>query len=201
MMAGAKAGWFGGEISNSTYMGLGEEGKKRYADYVKNMAEQGVDIAAEGRGGSGTGGDKFKIATEGSKIITDKSKILDANKEAEKMSNIAAAANQEAERKVQQAIAESKVLANRKKLETEQRAKEAAKTRQQRLADEEERDRRQRERDKAQAAREKRNKDKEKQREVAKTKREGGRGYVRAKGGLIEKPKKTMKRGGLASKK
>ena len=210
MMAGAKAGWFGGEISNSTYMGLGEEGKKRYADYVKNMAEQGVDIAAEGRGGSGTGTDKFKIATtrtpEGSQIVTKKtdtgeSKILDANKEAEKRFNLEAAAKQEAERKVQQTIAENKALANRKKLETEQRAKEAAKTRQQRLADEEERDRRQRERDKAQAAREKRNKDKEKQREVAKTKREGGRGYVRAKGGLIEKPKKTMKRGGLASKK
>ena len=201
MMAGAKAGWFGGEISNSTYMGLGEEGKKRYSDYVKNMAEQGVTIAAEGRGGSGTGGDKFKIATEGSKIVTDESKILDANKEAEKRSNIEAAAKQEAERKVQQTIAENKALANRKKLETEQRAKEAAKTRQQRLADEEERDRRQRERDKAQAAREKRNEDKEKQAEVAKQKREGGRGYVRAKGGLIEKPKKTMKRGGLASKK
>ena len=76
MMAGAKAGWFGGEISNSTYMGLGEEGKKRYGDYVKNMAEEGVNIASEGRQGSGTGSDKFKIATtqtpEGSQIVTKK---------------------------------------------------------------------------------------------------------------------------------
>ena len=44
MKAGAKAGWFGGEISNRTYMGLGPEGKKRYGNYVKNMAEEGVDI-------------------------------------------------------------------------------------------------------------------------------------------------------------
>ena len=76
MKAGAKAGWFGGEISNSTYMGLGEEGKKRYGDYVKNMAEEGVNIASEGRQGSGTGSDKFKIATtqtpEGSQIVTKK---------------------------------------------------------------------------------------------------------------------------------
>ena len=76
MKAGTKAGWFGGEISNSTYMGLGEEGKKRYADYVKNMAEEGVNIASEGRQGSGIGSDKFKIATtqkpEGSQIVTKK---------------------------------------------------------------------------------------------------------------------------------
>jgi hypothetical protein len=76
MKAGTKAGWFGGEISNSTYMGLGEEGKKRYADYVKNMAEEGVNIASEGRQGSGTGSDKFKIATtqtpEGSQVVTKK---------------------------------------------------------------------------------------------------------------------------------
>jgi hypothetical protein len=57
-------------------MGLGEEGKKRYADYVKNMAEEGVNIASEGRQGSGTGSDKFKIATtqtpEGSQVVTKK---------------------------------------------------------------------------------------------------------------------------------
>ena len=109
------------------------------------------------------------------------------------------AAEQEVERKRVQAEAEATAAANRARIAAEQAAKEAAKTRQQRLADEEERDRRQRERDEAQASREKRTK--EQKAEVAKSKREGGRGYVRAKGGIIEKPKKKMKRGGVASKK
>ena len=64
MKAGAKAGGFGGEISNRTYMGLGEEGKKRYGNYVRNMAEEGVDIESEGRGGTGTGGDGFRVLTK-----------------------------------------------------------------------------------------------------------------------------------------
>jgi hypothetical protein len=122
-----------------------------------------------------------------------------AIKEAEKRSRIESVAKQEAERKRLQAEAEATAAANRAKIAAEQAAKEAAKTRQQRLADEAERDRRQRERDEAQKAREDRTKAERQQ--AAKQKREGGRGYVRAKGGVIEKPKKKMKRGGLASKK
>tara|TARA_R100000995_G_scaffold78833_1_gene49641 strand:+ start:3019 stop:4671 length:1653 start_codon:yes stop_codon:yes gene_type:complete len=56
-------------------------------------------------------------------------------------------------------------------------------------------------RDAAQAARDSRTQ--EQKAEVSRSKREGGQGYVRAKGGLMNKPKKkkVMKRGGLASKK
>ena len=70
MKAGTKAGWFGGEISNSTYMGLGEEGKKRYGDYVKNMAEEGVNIASEGRQGSGTVDPTAIVTTQDGTIVT-----------------------------------------------------------------------------------------------------------------------------------
>ena len=179
MMAGAKAGWFGGEISNSTYMGLGEEGKKRYGDYVKNMAEQGVNIAAEGRGGSGTGGDKFKIATEGSKIVTDKSKIVDANK-AKAAAEAKAKAEAEAKKKAEdKAKADAMAASIRKKAEAMAEA-----------------DRRRQE------AEENRAKAREERAQASREKRVGGQGIVRAKGGLASKPeKKTMKRGGLASKK
>jgi hypothetical protein len=177
MKAGAKAGWFGGEISNSTYMGLGEEGKKRYGDYVENMAEEGVNIAAEGRGGSGTGDTgTFKIATkrtpEGfSKIVTDKSKIVDANK---------AKANAEAE-----------AQANRKKAELAKQIAEAEAEK--------------RRRDEAEANRAERAGTTSLGKKVDTaslrgTGRRGGQGIVRAKGGIASKPKK-MKRGGLASKK
>ena len=70
MKAGAKAGWFGGEISKNTYMGLGEEGKKRYGDYVKNMAEEGVNIAPEGRQGSGTIDPTAIVTTQDGTIVT-----------------------------------------------------------------------------------------------------------------------------------
>jgi hypothetical protein len=249
MMAGAKAGWFGGEISNSTYMGLGEEGKKRYGDYVKNMAEQGVNIAAEGREGSGTGSDKFKIATtqtpEGSQIVTKKtdtgeSKIVgagellkrkqdtatgtklksqqedEANKYVESLiakkpssklistpvknvqsqANLIAKAEAEAKRKkdekakqIKEAeakrIAKIKAEAKRNKAELAKQIQKAEA--EQRRKDEAEENRRKAREERAQASREK---------------RVGGRGIVRAKGGLASKPeKKTMKRGGLASKK
>ena len=109
------------------------------------------------------------------------------------------AAEQEVERKRVQAEAEATAAANRARIAAEQAAKEAAKSRQQRLADEQDRDQRQRERDAAQAERER---DTRQQREEkSQSKREGGRGYVRAKGGIIERPKKKMKRGGIASKK
>ena len=180
MKAGAKAGWFGGEISNSTYMGLGEEGKKRYGDYVKNMAEEGVNIAAEGRGGSGTGDTgTFKIATEGSKIVTDKSKIVDENK--------AKAA----------AKAKAKVDAE---AETKRRAVETARLnamaqREQDKADRDARERAQRE----QGIRGTALREKDINRADPFEKRTGIR---RAKGGIASKPKKkAMKRGGLASKK
>ena len=186
MKAGAKAGWFGGEISNSTYMGLGEEGKKRYGDYVKNMAEEGVNIAAEGRGGSGTGDTgTFKIATKrtpegSSKIITKKtdtgeSQIVEAN--------------------------EAKAAAKAKaETETKRRAVETARLnaiaqREQDKADRDARERAQREQGiKGTVLREKDiNRDDPFERRT---------GIRRAKGGIASKPKKkAMKRGGLASKK
>ena len=101
---------------------------------------------------------------------------------------------------------EAEMVANQERIAAEQAAKEAAQSDRQRIAAEAARDareaERQAQRDKAQAEREART-DKQKV-EVAKSKREGGQGYVRAKGGIIEKPKpkkKIMKRGGLASKK
>jgi hypothetical protein len=160
-------------------MGLGEEGKKRYGDYVENMAEEGVNIAAEGRGGSGTGDTgTFKIATkrtpEGfSKIVTDKSKIVDANK---------AKANAEAE-----------AQANRKKAELAKQIAEAEAEK--------------RRRDEAEANRAERAGTTSLGKKVDTaslrgTGRRGGQGIVRAKGGIASKPKKkNMKRGGLASKK
>ena len=109
-------------------------------------------------------------------------------------------------RKAEAAKRETDMIANRERIAAEQAAKEAAQSDRQRIAAEAARDareaERQAQRDKAQAEREART-DKQKV-EVAKSKREGGQGYVRAKGGIIEKPKpkkKIMKRGGLASKK
>ena len=199
MMAGAKAGWFGGEISNSTYMGLGEEGKKRYGDYVKNMAEQGVNIAAEGRGGSGTGGDKFKIATEGSKIVTDKtdtgeSQIVEATKAKAKADaegrNLIAKAEEEAKRKKEEKAKQIKEAEAKKKADA---IAASIRKKAEAMA---EADRRRQE------AEENRAKAREERAQASREKRVGGQGIVRAKGGLASKPKKkTMKRGGLASKK
>ena len=142
---------------------------------------------------------KQKAEEEFAKKVAEEKALADAIKEAEKQSKIESAAQAIADRKKEAAKREAAAEANRKRIADEQAAKEAAKSRQQRLADEQERDQRQRERDAAQAERER---DTRQQREEkSQSKREGGRGYVRAKGGIIERPKKKMKRGGLASKK
>jgi len=71
------------------------------------------------------------------------------------------------------------------------------------IAAQQQKDQDEADRDAAQAARDSRTQ--EQKAEVSRSKREGGQGYVRAKGGLMNKSKKpkkkVMKRGGLASKK
>ena len=123
--------------------------------------------------------------------------------EERKAENRAKAAAMEAKRKEKSEARERAAEANRKRLADEaaqkRREQDAAQRREQDKRDAEEREQRQRERDAAQREREK---DTRQQREEkSKSKREGGQGYVRAKGGLMTKPtKKVMKRGGLASR-
>ena len=123
------------------------------------------------------------------KALTEK-----AIKEAEKRSKIESAAKQEAERKRKQAEAEAKAAANRKRLEAEA----AQRRREQSAAERREQDKRDRE-----AAREAEKEQTRAQREkyTRDEKFEKKTGFRRAKGGIIEKPKKKMKRGGVASKK
>jgi len=128
------------------------------------------------------------------KALTEK-----AIKEAEKRSKIESAAKQEAKRKRKQAEAEATAAANRARIAAEQAAAQAKLTERQRVAADDRQQEREANRAAAQASRDKRTE--EQKAEVSRSKREGGQGYVRAKGGIIEKPKKKMKRGGLASKK
>jgi len=128
------------------------------------------------------------------KALTEK-----AIKEAEKRSKIESAAKQEAKRKRLQAEAEATAETNRKRIAAEQAAAQAKLTERQRVAADDRQQEREANRAAAQASRDKRTE--EQKAEVSRSKREGGQGYVRAKGGIIEKPKKKMKRGGVASKK
>ena len=115
----------------------------------------------------------------------------DAIKEAQKRSTIETVEKQETKRKEQQAAAEKAAAVRRVALE---RQRLEANQREQNISDREARQA-------AKAANERIDKNKKSTRD---TKFEKETGYRRAKGGIIEKPKpkkKTMKRGGLASKK
>ena len=123
------------------------------------------------------------------KALTEK-----AIKEAEKRSKIESAAQAIADRKTKAAELEAKAKANRKRL-----ADEAAQRRREQSAAE----RREQDRKDAQAAREAEKEQTRAQKEgyTRDTAFEKATGFRRAKGGTIEKPKKKMKRGGVASKK
>tara|TARA_R100001443_G_scaffold40845_2_gene54247 strand:+ start:6780 stop:8609 length:1830 start_codon:yes stop_codon:yes gene_type:complete len=107
---------------------------------------------------------------------------------------------QEEQNKVEADIARKKVI----QLAAEKAQQDAAaKAYLKQLEDKAQREQEKADREAAQAARDSRTE--EQKAEVSRSKREGGQGYVRAKGGLMNKSKKSkkkvMKRGGLASKK
>ncbi len=182
---------------------FGDEADKRRAEAAAKKAAQEKAEAEAAAYQKSRLIAKQKAEEEFAKKVAEEKRLADAIKEAEKQSKIKSAAQAIADRKKEAAKREAAAEANRKRIANEaaqnRREQDAAQRREQDKRDAEERDRRQSERDAAQRERER---DTRQQRdEKSQSKREGGRGYVRAKGGIIERPKKKMKRGGLASKK
>ena len=173
---------------------FGDEADKRRAEAAAKKAAQEKAEAEAAAYQKSRLIAKQKAEEEFAKRVAEEKILADAVKEAEERSKIESAAQAIADRKTKAAELEAKAKANRKRLEAEA----AQRRREQSAAERREQDRK----DAAEARRaEKEQTRAQKEGYTRDTAFEKATGFRRAKGGIIEKPKKKMKRGGLASKK
>ena len=173
---------------------FGDEADKRRAEAAAKKAAQEKAEAEAAAYQKSRLIAKQKAEEEFAKRVAEEKILADAVKEAEERSKIESAAQAIADRKTKAAELEAKVKANRKRLADEA----AQRRREQSAAERREQDRkdaaeaRRAEKEQTRAQRDKYTRDEKFEKKT---------GFRRAKGGIIEKPKKKMKRGGLASKK
>ena len=173
---------------------FGDEADKRRAEAAAKKAAQEKAEAEAAAYQKSRLIAKQKAEEEFAKRVAEEKILADAVKEAEERSKIESAAQAIADRKTKAAELEAKAKANRKRLADEA----AQRRREQSAAERREQDRK----DAAEARRaEKEQTRAQKEGYTRDTAFEKATGFRRAKGGTIEKPKKKMKRGGVASKK